>query len=66
MKLTDIKSEEQLLQYIQGALNDMSCGFTSQDETEWLLIDLLTYLIKLDRENRGYKLASGKSKLPIA
>lgn len=49
LKLEDIKSEEQVAQYIEGCLNDFDAGISTKVETENLILGLIIYLIKLDR-----------------
>lgn len=66
MKLTEVTNEEMVIRYIDGCLNDMEMCIESKEMTAVYINDLIIYLIKLDRTNRGYKLANGESKLPIA
>lgn len=49
MKVEDIKSEEQVIQYIEGCLNDMEAGLEFKHQTGKHINDLIIYLIKLDR-----------------
>lgn len=66
MKLIDVTTEEGVIRYIEGCINDFEYGISTNDETCKHINDLIIYLIKLDRTNHGYKLANGESKLPIA
>jgi hypothetical protein len=49
MTLESIKSEEDIMVYIQGMLNDFKDGLADQNETEWRAVRLIIYLVKLDR-----------------
>lgn len=52
LKLEDIKSEEQVAQYIEALMNDFELGISTKVETENAIHRLVIYLIKLDRGNR--------------
>ena len=55
LKLSDIKSEKIVLQYVEGILNDMEAGLSTKEETEGLIIDLIVHVVKLDRKNLRQK-----------
>ena len=55
LKLSDIKSEEMVLQYVESLMNDFEAGLSTKEETEGLIIDLIIYVVKLDRENLRQK-----------
>lgn len=52
LKLEDIKSEEQVIQYIEGCLNDFEAAISTKVQTENYLNRLLIHLIKHDRKRR--------------
>jgi hypothetical protein len=51
MKLEDIQSEEDILEYIQGTLNDYDAQLTYRNDTEWAFVNLIIFLVKKDRQN---------------
>jgi hypothetical protein len=64
MVVEDIKSEEDVLEYIQGCLYDYRDGEVSQNDTEWAMINLIIYLVKKDRENQLFNETSGSGLKP--
>lgn len=52
MKVEQITSEEMVLQYVEGCLNDFEAGLTSKDDTASAMIELIVHLIKLDINNK--------------
>jgi len=50
MKIEDIKSNEQVLDFIEGLCNDLEAGVTTTAETKNQILRLVTYLIELDRK----------------
>ena len=44
-----------VLQYVESLMNDFEAGLSTKEETEGLIIDLIIYVVKLDRENLRQK-----------
>lgn len=51
MKLQDVKKPEDILNFIEGCLNDMEAGVSSKNETVGNMVDLISYLIKEKEKN---------------
>lgn len=51
MKLTDIKSNEDILSFIECCLNDYESGVSSKKETITNVVDLLLYIAKMKSDH---------------
>lgn len=46
MKAEDVDSEEKILAYLEGCLNDFESGISNKQETMSNILDLLNHLTK--------------------
>ena len=58
MKLEEVQSEADMLEYIKGLLYDFESGIADQNETEWSIINLVLWCVKRDRTNQENKMKS--------
>jgi len=47
MKATEVKSEQDILNFLEGCLNDFETGLSSKNETMQNLVELIVHLNKL-------------------
>jgi hypothetical protein len=52
MTIEEIKCEEDILLYIKGTLNDFDTAVTTHDQAEWDIVNLISWAVRKDRENR--------------
>lgn len=50
MNVNEINSSEDILNFIEGCLNDFETGVSSKNETSGNIIDLIAYLTKKSNE----------------
>jgi hypothetical protein len=55
MKAEQINSEEDMLNYIEGCLNDLQFGISDRRETISSIIELIEFVTKLKKKNRSTK-----------
>ena len=62
MKLENIRSEEDIIAYIEGCLNDLEFGISDKDDTILAISDLVVWAVKQERK-RVLRLASEPNKI---
>lgn len=50
MKVEDIKSNQQVLDFIEGLCNDLEAGVSTTAETKNQILRLVNYLVNQDRK----------------